>query len=573
MPIHDSQPPTAATGKGPPAPPHGFWWRTWLVLKVIQARLRFVAILAAVGLVIGYWSVLKAYYEKLTRPGPEEAVASSDTEYYCPMHPQVIRDKPGESCPICHMPLSKRKKEKPEPLQPGIVSRVQRAPYNVALAGVQTTEITYQRLEKEIVTFGSIEFDERKQYHIPARVKGRIDKLYVNYTGQDVDANDPLALIYSPDLVVTMQELLNAQRSGRSDLESGSRDRLLQWGIGPEQIDLLVGLQNLFDGLRQPNQQLADQGRAQLKKVGHSEQADAIQLLVDGQRRHDEELIARGRDSLTDAGLGDDQVDDLLKTGKVFWHLMIRSPVTGHVIRKYPIQGQYVEEGAPLYEVDDLSVVWLEAQVYEDDLAFLRLGQKIRARLEAYPDRVFAGEVTFIHPHLDEVTRTLKVRIDLPNTERHDLRPGMYGRVTLAVPATRLPVFGTRLLEDVAYRSGAEALARNWSGLGGVPQPTGLEIVLAGTGVRQALLLRGEVLAVPESAVIDTGTVKVVYRQVKLGEFEGVAVQLGPRCGAYYPVVRGLRAGHRVVTEGSFNIDAETRLNPAAGSIYFGGAK
>jgi hypothetical protein len=107
----------------------------------------------------------------------------------------------------------------------------------------------------------------------------------------------------------------------------------------------------------------------------------------------------------------------------------------------------------------------------------------------------------------------------------------------------------------------------------GTLPPTGLEVILGATALAQARLQSGQVLAVPESAVIDTGSLQIVYRESEPGLFEGVTVRLGPRCGAYYPVVSGLRAGDRVVTAGSYNIDAETRLNPAAGSIYFGGAK
>jgi Cu(I)/Ag(I) efflux system membrane fusion protein len=565
-------PPASGNGSAA-APAHSLWWKTWLVLKVLQARLRFIAVLVVVGVVISYWSVLTAYYEKVTRPAAEEPTTGSDVEYYCPMHPQVVRDSPKEPCPICHMPLSKRKKQKPEPLPPGIVSRVQLTPERIAAAGVETTEIQYRRLDKKIDTLGSIEFDQRRQYQVPARVSGRLDKLYVNYTAQDVDVGDPLALLYSPDLVVAMDTLLNDQRSGSPGHEADTRQRLLQWGIEPDQIDLLAGIQNLFDGLRQDNRALADLGRSQLRKTGNADLIDPLALLLDGQRRGDEKRIAEARRALTEAGLRAERVDDLLQTGKVFWHLIIHSPVHGHVIQKYPLEGQYVQEGAPLYEVDDLSVVWLEAQVYENELAFLRLEQPVQARLEAYPGRVFTGKVNIIHPHLDQATRTLKVRIDLTNTRHHDLRPGMYGRVSLTVPAASLASVRAGPAAELACRAGAEAVARSWSGLFGVPAPTGEAIVLLGTGLYEARLRQGEVLAVLQSAVIDTGTRQVVYRQVEAGSFEGVAVRLGPRCGDYYPVVSGLRAGDKVVTHGSFNIDAETRLNPAAGSIYFGGAK
>src|SRR6516165_5554320 len=143
---------------------HSFGWKLWLVLKTIQARLRFVVILVAIGGVIAYWDTLKAYYERWTRPDLQEHAGSSEFEYFCPMHPQIVRDRPNEKCPICFMPLSKRKKgdDQAEPLPPGTVSRVQLSPYRVALAGTQTTRVAYQELSKEIATVGTVEFDERK---------------------------------------------------------------------------------------------------------------------------------------------------------------------------------------------------------------------------------------------------------------------------------------------------------------------------------------------------------------------------------------------------------------------------
>jgi Cu(I)/Ag(I) efflux system membrane fusion protein len=212
----------------------------------------------------------------------------------------------------------------------------------------------------------------------------------------------------------------------------------------------------------------------------------------------------------------------------------IRSPISGHVIRKYQVQGESVEEGARLYDIADLSTVWIEAQVYEDELAFLKEGMLVSATTKAFPNREFKGQVAFIHPHLDASTRTLKVRFDMENTQ-HDLRPGMYASVKLEVPATQLG-----LLPPDADDKQKQAYEK------------------------------GLVLAVPERAVIDTGSRKIVYREAEPGVYEGVEVQLGLRCGAFYPVVKGLEEGDQVAAAGSFLIDAETRLTAGAASTYFG---
>jgi multidrug efflux pump subunit AcrA (membrane-fusion protein) len=445
-----------------------FWRNFWQVTKTIQARLRFIAILAAVGGTILYWDSLKAHYEKWTRPvSGEGTAASTDSEYWCPMHPTIVRDHP-DNCPICGMPLSKRKKgeEKStgEALPPGVISRVQLTPYRIALAGVQTAEINYQLLAKEVRTVGFVEFDERKLARISARISGksRIVKLYVNVTGQTVQEGEPLAALYAPDLVVTVQNLLDAHRGGNRDLERLSRDRLQLWGI---------------------NQ---------------------------------------------------DQVNEILRTGQPITQVIVRSPIRGHIIKKYPVEGEYVEEGARLYDVADLSTVWIEVQVFEDEIAFLHEGLLVTATTKAFPGREFKGKVAFVHPHMDSSTRTLKVRFDMDNP-RHELRPGMYAAVTLQVPVTLL-----NLLPPDAPEKQKQSYEE------------------------------GLVLAVPERAVIDTGSRKIVYRVAEPDVYEGIEVLLGPRCGSFYPVLRGLEAGDRVATTGSFLIDAETRLTAGAGSTYFG---
>jgi Cu(I)/Ag(I) efflux system membrane fusion protein len=491
--IHDPSPQRSLDEGGLRAPPgltgwrKAWWWFDFIIL-VKLARLRFIAVLAAIGIVITQWDLLSAHYEKWTRPLGEPVGAASNVEWFCPMHPTVIRDNNKEKCPICFMPLSKRKKGETheEALPAGVVNRVQLSPYRVALAGVHTLRVDYQRLSKEITAVGYVEFNERAVKNVSARVKGRIDTLNVNETGQMVDAGDVLAALYSPDLNVAMQNLLDAQKRGNR------------------------------------------------------------------------ELVESGRNKLQLLGISDDQVDDVLKAGKANSHLKIRSPIAGHVIKKYVREGQYVEEGTPLYDIADLSTVWIQAQIYEDDLAFLPAEQahkpgtqlfedplSITATTRAYPDEEFQGLLTFIYPHVDQQTRTVTVRFEL-NNPGHRLRPGTTATVRIKVPPREI-----------------HALAK---AVGSNPDIYKLD-----------LLDQGLVAAVPETSVIDTGSQTIVYRQTLPGVYEGVKVVLGPRMSGpddvpYFPVLRGLELGEIVVASGSFLVDAETRLNPAAGSIYFGGS-
>jgi len=461
------------------------WWWFDFVILVKLARLRFIAILVAIGVVITQWDTLVSYYEKWTRPTNAVAAASSDHEFFCPMHPAVVRDNGREKCPICFMPLSKRKKGESteEALPAGVVNRVQLSPYRVVLAGVHTSEVEMLQLTKEIHAVGFVEFNERGLKNVSARVKGRLDELLVNETGQMVAAGDILASLYSPDLNVTVQNLLDAKRRNSAELLASSRQRL--------------------------------------------------QLL----------------------GVGDDQIDEIVESGKANSHLRIRSPISGHVIKKYVREGQYVDEGSALYDVADLSSVWIQAQIYEDDMVFLPLDQLHKPRVDdlrslavtattrAFPGETFRGTLAFVYPHVDQQSRTVTVRIELPNPG-HKLRPGMTATVTLLVPPSRIPV-----LQEAAAR-----------------QPEGT-----------MQLEEGRVLAIPESAVIDTGVQTIVYRESLPGVYEGVQVALGPKMtgpenAILFPVTRGLELGDQIVTSGSFLVDAETRLNPAAGSIYFGGS-
>lgn len=255
------------------------------------------------------------------------------------------------------------------------------------------------------------------------------------------------------------------------------------------------------------------------------------------------DLAAAARTKLLLLGVGQQEIDGIGAKGQPSPRLVIRSPQTGFVVDKKIVVGASVEAKMTLFEVADLSAVWIEADVYEKDIPFLQVGQEIKATVEACPNRTFVGKLALIYPQLETTTRTNRIRIKLDNPDQA-LRPGMFATVRIHTP-----------LESIEpYKSVAAERARVMF--------TGLDGANAANP--------NEFLTVPERAVVDTGSKKVVYVEREPGLFEGVEVELGPRHDDYYPVIKGLHVGDKVAAAGGFLIDAETRLNPGAASTYFG---
>jgi Cu(I)/Ag(I) efflux system membrane fusion protein len=430
-------------------------------VRIVSVRLRFIGLLVAVMLLAAYWDDVAEHVKRWRRPASPESAAHGATEYFCPMHPQVVRDEPG-TCPICGMPLSQRAKTAAQKLPEGVIARVQFSPYRIAQGGIRTTVVDRRPLEREIEAAGTVEFDERRLARIAARFPARIESLAVDFTGTRVEKGAPLATVYSPEILAAEDALLSALRTAAAaesavppraeeaararSMADAARQRLALWGVAPGQIDAIAAR---------------------------------------GEARATVELL---------------------------------SPIAGVVTRKAVVPGDYVMEGAALFDVADLSSVWLVARVHEDDAGAVAAGQKVGATARTFPGRTFEGTVAFVAPTIDRTTRTAEVRADVPN-ESGELRPGMFVTATLRVSAT----------------GGAK-----------------------------------DAVAVPESAVVDTGRRRIVYVESSPGVFDAHEVVVGPRCGAWYPLISGLDAGAAVATAGSFLIDAETRLDPSAAGAYFG---
>jgi Cu(I)/Ag(I) efflux system membrane fusion protein len=316
-------------------------------------------------------------------------------------------------------------------------------------------------LATTIRAVGTVAYDERRVKQVNLRVAGWVTNLAVNYTGQFVRAGEPLLTIYSPELAATQAEYRLALRT---------QARVGQSAMEPIRTGADAQVQAATERLRRLN--VSD---------------EQIEALEQSEPRPETTLVA---------------------------------PISGVVTKKMALQGAYATPDMPLYEIADLSTVWVHAQVYEHDLSLVALGQEAEVTLEAYPHEVFRSRVVFIDPVLAPETRTTPVRMEISNPDLR-LKPGMYGEVTIRVQA----------------------------------QP---------------------VLAVPREAVLDSGTRTLAFLDRGDGRFEPRDIKTGRTFGDFTEVIEGLQAGDKIVTSGTFLIDSESKLMAATnmmGALGMGGVR
>ena len=319
------------------------------------------------------------------------------------------------------------------------------------LIGVRTAPVSYAPLAQEIRAVGTVEYDERKLTKVNLRVSGWIEQVFINAIGQSVRAGQPMLTLYSPDLLATQDEYL-----------------------------------------------LALKAQAQLEG---SPLAEA--------RQDAAALVASARERLRLWNLNDEQIAAVERRGKAERVLTVYAPSSGIVLKRQALPGNYVEPGTTLYELADLSTVWIYGDIYESEITSVRLDQTAEVTFEAYPGETFRGKVAYIYPYLNEATRTIRVRMEFANPHLK-LKPGMYGNVMLHVDA-------------------------------------------------------GRRLVVPKEAVLDSGLRQLVFLDLGQGVYQPYPVKLGRRSQDYVEVLEGIKEGDRVVTSANFLLDAESKLASAGG--------
>ena len=387
-----------------------------------------------VGLLLGwiFFSAGERAEEEHIHSATEQG---GETVWTCSMHPQIRQNEPGD-CPICGMDLIPLQEE-----DAGVGSQAVYMSENaMRLANVQTMQVGAEAANRKIRLNGRVTVDERKVYAQTTHIPGRIERLMVNFTGEEVKRGQALATVYSPEMITAQEELLQAYaiRESQPELFQAAKEKLRSWRIGENQINRII------------------------------------------------------------------------ETGRASENFTITADVSGIVTEKLVDLGDYVERGMPLYEIADLSTVWVLFDLYESNMSWIEEGSTVEFTVASIPRETFEGEIDFIDPVVNRQTRVATARVEVDNSNGR-LKPEMF-------------VSGV------------------------VDNPVG-----AGSNE----------LTVPRSAVLWTGKRSVVYVKQNSGNrtiFNLREVVLGPSLGESYVISEGLKPGEEIVVNGAFTVDAAAQL-------------
>lgn len=384
-----------------------------------------------------------------------ESESDKETLYTCSMHPQIKQNEPGD-CPICGMdlvPVSNFNSDSKDS-DPNEIQMTESA---MKLAEIQTVTVKKASPEKSIHLFGKVKADERNKAQLTARFGGRIEKLYINYTGQNVSKGQKLGTIYSPDLITAQRELLEAikYKENNPSFYKATRSKLKLWD------------------------------------------------------------------------LSDKQIMEIEQEGEPKLYFDILSPISGTITKREIALGDYIKEGKVLFEVIDLTNIWIMFDAYESDLPWIKTGDKINFTLQSVPGKKFSSKLTYIDPFINARTRVAQLRVEMKNPDLL-LKPEMFANGILI-----------------------STFAKN-----------------------------SKELLIPKSSILWTGKHAVVYVKTpnrKIPSFVYREILLGPESGSYYVVAEGLSEGEEIATNGVFKIDASAQLagkpsmmNPEGGKTSSG---
>ena len=437
-----------------------------------------ILIIIAIGIV-----VLVPIYFLFVNDSPSSANSSDGKQLYtCGMHPEIISEEPG-NCPICEMKLTPIKTGNKSgerkilfyrnPMNPEIISDhpqkdemgmdyvpvyedeansegiVTIDPEVQQNMNIKTAKVEVKELSSLVITNGFLQTNETNEYIVTTRINGWIEKLYVNYTGQRVSKGEKLMDIYSPELVSAQQELLTAI-SYQNSVNSSS-----------------------LNSIRESGNELVK---------------NAIRKL---------ELLE----------VSDAEIKKLIYSKEVKTYLTLYAQKSGTVLEKNIVEGQKINAGSPLLKIANLSSLWLIADIYEYELAKVKIGSKAEISFNFFPGKIYEGKVSFIYPTLDPKARTVKIRIELSNNG--ELKPSMFANVVIkGIDLGRKPV-------------------------------------------------------IPENAIIRSGLKDIVILALGNGKFKPQEVKLGGYAAGYYQVLNGLSEGNTIVTSAQFLIDSESNLKAA----------
>jgi Cu(I)/Ag(I) efflux system membrane fusion protein len=393
----------------------------------------------------------QTHAETPTAVSPADAPRKRKILYWkSPMDPTFISKEPGKD-PMGMDLVPVYEGEQPK----GPPGMVKIDPVTIQNIGVKTAVVERKRLSRDIRTVGRIAYDESKVRRISPKIGGWIEEQHVNFTGQVVEKGEKLLEIYSPDLVATEQEYLTALRY-RGRLKDSSLEQAITGSQG---------------------------------------------------------LVEAAETRLRYWNITDAQIKALRERGEITRTMVLHAPFKGVIVEKNIPEGGYLQPGQTVYEIADISTVWVYADIYEYEAPWLKLGQPATMTLAYQPGVSYRGKVVYIYPYLQNMTRTLQVRMEFPNSKSFDLKPDMWADVTLH-----------------------SAVAR-------------------------------EGIAVPIQAVIRTGKRNIALVALGGGRFAPRDLRLGPQAGDEFEVLEGLDEGDRVVTSAQFLINSESSLQAAIGKM------